>query len=149
MKGRSKGAIVKQTQTLVAQERVVETAAMLLKFKSRRYITDYLTAKYGIKIRTCDGIITHAYEYIRNNYPIDRETIIVTHLEFYYDIAMQWKDLDPKASLKALDQVERLLKLHQDVPLIQNNTLNMNFDKITNEQLTEAIDNIKKAKLNA
>jgi hypothetical protein len=143
---RKKGQLAKQANAKVAEIRVAETAAMLLNFKSRRDITDYLTSTYGIQKRSCDNIITHAYEYIRNNYPVDRESIVITHLEFYYNLAQQWKDVDPRASLKALEQVERLLKLHQEVPLIQQNTLNMNFDKITNEQLTEAIESIRQAK---
>ncbi len=144
-----KNVVVNKKQNdIISQQRIAETAAMLLNFKSRRSIIDYLTSTYGIAARSCDAIITNAYAYIRENYKTDRESIIITHLEFYYDIASQWKDIDPKASLKALEQIEKLLKLHQDVPLIQNNTLNMNFEKITTEELMKAIENIKSGKNN-
>lgn len=146
---RKKNAIVKQANTVMAQERIVYTAAMLLNLKSRRYIIDELVKKYGISPRSVDKIISDSYAYIKDNYKTDRESIIVKHLEFYYDIASTWKDTDPKASLKAMEQIEKLLKLHQDVPLIQSNTLNLNMDSVTDEQLMKAIEAIKQQKNNA
>jgi hypothetical protein len=141
--------VKKPVSVLVSKQRVVEVAAMLLNFKSRRYIIDELTSKYGIAQRSCDAIITRAYQYIKDNYKTDRESVIITHLEFYYDLAQEWKTVDPRASLKALEQIEKLLKLHQDVPLIQQNTLNLNFEKISTEELLKAIDNIKQGKKDA
>ena len=132
----------------MAQERIVFTAAMLLNLKSRRYIIDELVKKYHIQPRSCDAIIHNAYSYIKDNYKTDRESIVIKHLEFYYDLAVQYKDIDPRASLKALEQIEKLLKLHQDVPLIQSNTLNLNMENVTDDQLMKAIENITKAKNN-
>ena len=34
---------------LAEEERIAETAALLLNLQSKRYITDFLTKKYGIK----------------------------------------------------------------------------------------------------
>lgn len=128
---------------VMAEERVAYTAALLLNLKSRRTIIDELVKKYNIQPKSCDVIISHAYAYIRDNYKTDRESIIIKHLEFYYDIATQWRDLDPKASLKAMEQIEKLLRLHQDLPLIQNNTLNLNMENVSDEQLIKAIENMK------
>jgi hypothetical protein len=134
---------------LQAEERIAFTAAMLLTLKSRRTIIDELVKTYGISPKSCDAIISNAYAYIKDNYKTDRESIVVKHLEFYYDLAAQWKDIDPRASLKALEQIEKLLKLHQDMPLIQSNTLNLNMDNVTDEQLMKAIEAIKQQKQNA
>ena len=120
--------------------RVEETADMVLAFKPRQDIVKHLMTTYGLKKRSTDIIITKAYEHIRNNYPVDRESIVLTHLNYYYDIATKWKDIDPKACLKALEQIEKLLKLHQENPLIQQNTLNMNFEKVSTDELLKAIE---------
>lgn len=132
----------------MSEQRVVETAALLLKFKSRRFIVDHLTSTYHIQPRSCDAIISNAYAYIKDNYKTDRESIVIKHIEFYYDLAMKWESVDPRASLKALEQVEKLLKLHQDQPIIQSNTLNLNMENITDEQLKQAIESIKRDKNN-
>jgi hypothetical protein len=139
--------LVKRHRTNIAeQKRIVEIAAMLLNLQSKRYIVDYLVNTYGIKERSCDYLITRGYEYIRDNYKTDRESIIIKHLEFYYDVAREWKAIDPRASLKAMEQIEKLLKLHQDMPLIQQNTMNLNFDNVSDEQLLKAIETITKNK---
>lgn len=147
-KPRKKGAVVRQANSIAMQKRVVETAALLLNMKSRRYIIDHLVQTYKIQPRSCDLIITKAYAYIKDNYKTDRESIVIKHLEFYYDLAVQWKDVDPRASLKALEQIEKLLKLHQDMPLIQSNTLNLNMENVSDEQLMKAIESIKSTKDN-
>ena len=137
----------RKTLTAIAtEERTAEVAAMLLNLRSRRDIHDFLIQKYNLKPRSCDNIIAAGYAYIRENYKTDRESVIVKHLEFYYDIARNWKDIDPKASLKAMEQIERLLKLHQEAPLIQNNTLSLNLENVTDEQLMKAIEEIGKNK---
>jgi hypothetical protein len=146
---KKKGVLATQATSVEVKQRIVETAAMLLNFKSRRFIIDELVAKYKVQPRSCDAIITRAYQYIKDNYKTDRASIVITHLEFYYDLAQQWKLIDPKASLKALEQVEKLLKLHQDVPLIQQNTLNLNFEDVSTVELIKAIENIKQGKKNA
>lgn len=146
---KKKGVLATQAISVEVKQRIVETAAMLLNFKSRRFIIDELVAKYKVQPRSCDAIITRAYQYIKDNYKTDRASIVITHLEFYYDLAMAWKLIDPKASLKALEQVEKLLKLHQDVPLIQQNTLNLNMENVSTVELIKAIENIKQGKKNA
>ena len=138
------GLARKPTATLVEiQERTVETAAMLLDFKSRRYIIDFLVDKYGLHPRSVDAIITKGYAYIKDNYKHDRDSIVVKHLEFYYDLAMQHKDVDPRASLNPLEQIEKLLRLHQEQPLISHQTLNLNMENVSDEQLRKAIESIK------
>ena len=142
--------ITKRHRTnLAEEERIAEIAAMILNLQSKRYIVDNITEKYGIKPRSVDYLITQAYNYISENYKTDRESIIVKHLEFYYDIAREWKSIDPRASLKAMEQIEKLLRLHQDVPLIQQNTMNLNLDNVSDEQLMKAIESISKSKNNA
>ena len=132
----------------LAQQRVVEVAALLLTLKSRRFIEDELTTKYHIQRRSCDKIITQAYAYIQDNYKTDRESVVTKHIEFYYDLAMQWKDIDPRTALKALEQVEKLLKMHQDQPLvaIQNN---FNMENVTNDVLIKKIEELKAIKKDA
>jgi len=121
---------------------------MLLTLKSRRSIEDELTSKYNIQRRSCDKIITQAYAYIRDNYKTDRESVVTKHIEFYYDLAMQHKDIDPRAALKALEQVEKLLKMHVDNPIvaIQNN---YNMEAVSDEVLIKKIEELKKIKANA
>ena len=136
----------RNTSSLLVEERTAYTAALLLNLQSRRYIVDELCKKYQIQPRSCDNIISRAYEYISENYRTDRQSIIIKHLEFYYDIARDWRTIDPKASLKALEQIEKLLRLHQDTPLIQSNTLNLNMDNVSDEQLMKAIEAIKQQK---
>jgi len=139
---------VRQANSAKAQQRIVETAAMLLTLKSRRSIEDELTSKYNIQRRSCDKIITQAYAYIRDNYKTDRESVVTKHIEFYYDLAMQHKDIDPRAALKALEQVEKLLKMHVDNPIvaIQNN---YNMEAVSDEVLIKKIEELKKIKANA
>ena len=130
----------------VTTMRIVETSEMILNLKSRRYIIDFLVTKYGIQPRSCDKIISQANQHISDNFRTDRNSIIAKHLQVYYDIAADCKLVDPKSSLKALEQIEKLLKLHQDVPLIQHNTMQLSLDNVTDEQLIKAIENIKTIK---
>jgi len=118
---------------------------MLLTLKSRRFIEDELTTKYNIQRRSCDKIITQAYAYIKDNYKTDRESIVTKHIEFYYDLAIQHKDIDPRAALKALEQVEKLLKMHQDTPVV---AIQNNFDMsgVTNDVLIKKIEELKQIK---
>lgn len=135
--------------TVMAAERVEKTAAMLLEMKPRLEVVEWLCTTYKIRPASCDAILTNAYKLIRAEYNRNPDDVVSKHLSFYYKLAEEWKHVDPKVSLKALEQVEKLLKMHSDAPLIQNNSLSLNFDNVNTEDIAKAIENLKHGKISA
>lgn len=129
-------------QTL-AEERVEEIAAMILDFKPRKEIVDFVCKKYNVKPKTVDFLLIDAHAYIRNHRTTNFETIVELHIKTYLDIIRDNRTTDPRTSLMAMAQLEKLLKLNSDAPIIQQNILNLNLDKLDNEQLLNYINKIK------
>lgn len=134
--------ISSQTKAIVSA-RTEEVAVMILELKSRKYIEDMLMDKYNIKKSTVCHIVANAYKLIKNNYPVDRESIVSTHLNHYYKLAADAAAiLDVKGSVAALQAIEKLLKLHTENPLVQMNSLNIQLDSVSTEDLIGAIKKI-------
>jgi len=84
-----------------------------------------------------------AHRYIRDHRTTNFESIVERHIKTYCDIIRDNKTTDPRASMIAMGQLEKLLKLNSDAPIIQQNILNLNMDKIDNDQLIDYIKKIK------
>ncbi len=124
---------------LVANQRIKEVAAMLLLCKPRAEIIDYCVKNYGIKEVSVANIVTSAYKYIRETHDVDRENLVVLHIQYYYDIYAQAKALgDNRGAIQALNSVEKLLKLVAPDSLTQNN-FNFDLSKFTVSELRELI----------
>lgn len=116
-----------------------EIAAMLLTARPRSEIIEHCCTKYGVQESSVAAIVTRAYQYIRDTHAIDREGLIATHLQHYYDIYAQAKQLgDSRGAIMALNSIEKLLKLTNDT-LVQNNTLNVNLKDLTLNELKELL----------
>lgn len=133
--------------SIMTAERVNKTAGMLLSLKPRLEIVEFLTTNYHIQPKSCDAIITNAYQLIRAEYNRNPDDVVSKHLAFYYKIAEDWKSVDPKAAMKALENIEKLLKMHVEAPLIQNNSLSLNFENVNTEDIMNAINNLKQGKI--
>jgi hypothetical protein len=58
----------------------------------------------------------------------------------YYDIMNDAKQLgDSSARIKALQAIEKLLKVTSDAPIIQQNTLNLNLKELSKEEIKEML----------
>jgi hypothetical protein len=117
-----------------------EVAAMLLLAKPRSEIIEHCCNTYGIQEVSVANIVTRAYKYISETHAIDREGLVVTHVQHYYDLYAIAKTLgDVRGAVQALQGIEKILKLTNDV-LVQNNSLTVNLKDLT---LTELKDLLK------
>lgn len=116
-----------------------EVAAMLLTARPRSEIIEHCCTKYGVTEGTVATIVTRAYKYISETHQIDREGLVNTHIQHYYDIYAQSKQLgDSRGAIAALNSIEKLLKLTADNQ-VTNNTLNVNLKDLTLNELKELL----------
>ena len=116
-----------------------EVAAMLLTARPRSEIIEHCCTNYGIQESSVAAVVTRAYAYIRDTHAIDREGLVTTHIQHYYDIYAQAKAVnDNRGAIMALNSIEKLLKLTNDT-LVQNNTLTVNLKDLTLTELKELL----------
>ena len=116
-----------------------EVAAMLLLAKPRSEIIKHCCTKYMIQESSVAAVVTRAYNYIRDTHAIDREGLVTTHVQHYYDIYAMAKTLgDARGAIQALNSIEKLLKLTNDA-LVTNNSLTVNLKDLTLTELKELL----------
>ncbi len=116
-----------------------EVAAMLLLARPCSEIIEHCCTNYGVAETTVANIVTRAYIYIKETHAIDREGLVTTHIQHYYDLYAMAKSLgDARGAIAALNSIEKLLKLTNDT-LVQNNTLTVNLKDLTLTELKELL----------
>ena len=131
------------TKQLDISRRREEVLQLLMNFKGHSYIQDYIQSKYDVGKKSVERDITIAYETIKNDYPIDTQSIVEKHIAMYYDLANQAKEqYDAKGAAAILEKIEKLLKLHQPDVVINNNTQNntLNLENISVEELKKLLN---------
>lgn len=121
-----------------------EILDLLLQGKSNNEIALIMMDKFKLKRGTVNNLITRAYKTIRSNYDVEVDNIIHKHVGMYYQIMNDAKSLgDSSARIKALQAIEKLLKVTSDAPIIQQNTLNLNLKELSKDEIKEmlGIDN--------
>ncbi len=117
-----------------------EILDLLLQGKSNNEIALIMMEKYKLKRGTVNNLITRAYKTIRTNYDVEIDNLIHKHIHMYYDIMNDAKQLgDSSARIKALQAIEKLLKVTSDAPIIQQNTLNLNLKELSKEEIKEML----------
>ena len=120
---------------------VRECAAMLLTSRPRSEIIEYFTTKYGYAETSVTSIVTHAYKYIAETHGHDREGLVMSHIEKYYDVYRLAVSLgDSRGAIQALNSIEKLLKLVMPETAIQNNNINLDVSKLTLDELKELVN---------
>jgi len=116
-----------------------EVAAMLLCAKPRSEIMQHCQDNYGYAETSVAAIITRAYQYLAETHKIDRDATIILHLQYYYDLYAQAKQLgDTRGAVQCLNSIEKLLKLTSD-SLVTNNSLTVNLKDMTLSELKELL----------
>lgn len=129
----------------VSIERTRECAAMLLLCRSRSEIIEHFCTKYGLKETSVANIVTNAYKYIAQTHAVDREGLVYTHIEKYYDVYRLAIQLgDSRGAVQALNSIEKLLKLVLPDTAIQNNNITLDASKLSIEELKEMLGSINK-----
>lgn len=117
-----------------------EVAAMLLTARPRSEIIKHCCETYGVAESTVAGIVTRAYAYIRETHALDKEGIVHTHVQHYYDVYRMAISIgDSRGAVQALNSIEKLLKLTAPDALVQNNTLNVSLKDLTLSELKELL----------
>ncbi len=117
-----------------------EVAAMLLTARPRSEIIEHCCNKYGVQESSVAAIVTRAYRYIQETHALDKEGIVHTHVQHYYDIYRTALALgDSRGAVQALNSIEKLLKLTQPDTLVQNNSLTVNLKDLTLNELKELL----------
>ena len=118
-----------------------EVAAMLLTSRPRSEIIEHCCDKYGIQESSVAAVVTRAYEYIRDTHSHERDGLVASHIEKYYDVYRTAMSLgDSRGAIQALNSIEKLLKLVAPETAIQNNNINLDVSKLTVEELKELIN---------
>jgi predicted transcriptional regulator len=122
---------------LQKQERVEEIADMLLHHKSNKEIQAFIAEKYGITENTVKNYLSDANHLIQEQVP-EIKSIIAKNVDTYRRIIKDSESEDKRTTILAMAGLEKLLRLQG--PEIQNNTqINLNFDNVDTEELTELI----------
>lgn len=117
-----------------------EILDLLLQGKSNNEIALIMMEKYKLKRGTVNNLITRAYKTIRTNYDVEIDNLVHKHIHMYYDIMNDAKQLgDSSARIKALQAIEKLLKVTSDAPVIQQNTLNLNLKELSKDEIKEML----------
>lgn len=126
----------------VSEERMLLVVDMLMNLKTRSQIHQELYDRYGSGRKNTDYIITQAYKVIKESYLPDKEAIINQHINRYYEIANDAKDiLDNKSQIAALQAIEKLLRMHQPDVAIQQNTLQLDLKDMSINDLKQLLSN--------
>ena len=122
------------------EERDSEIVQMLLDCKPKSYIYTELNNKYNIGRKAVDALLSKAYISIKENYAVDRENVINTHIQKYYKIVDDATTLyDTKSQLGALAAIEKLLRLHQPDVAIQQNHLTLDLKDYSVDDLKKLL----------
>lgn len=124
----------------VAMDRIRECAAMLLTSRPRSEIIAHFTEKYGVQESSVANIVTNAYRYIAETHNHEREGLVMSHIEKYYDVYRMSISLgDSRGAVQALNSIEKLLKLVIPETAIQNNNFNLDVSKMSLSDLKELL----------
>jgi hypothetical protein len=128
----------------VSMDRIREVAAMLLTSRPRSEIIQHCCDNYGIQESSVANIVTNAYKYISETHGHDREGLIVSYVEKYYDVYRMAIGMgDSRGAIQALNSIEKILKLVMPDTAIQNNTFKLDLKDCSIEDLRALLkDNI-------
>lgn len=127
-KGRKPAALV-----AVRQEEVLR---LMVKGMPTKEICVIIADKYGVGRAAIEKDITAAYKYLKENIERKIGDVVSVHVMRYekiYDEAMQIGDF--RSAIAALKEIEALLKVRENQPLVANNTLHVHLDGLSTEQI--------------
>ena len=147
MGGCKKEEVMARTTDLVIAERRDEVCKMLISGKHTRNIASHIREKYGVSSKTVERDITIIYAEIKDYTSRNLDEVLSMHIQRYELVFEKaYEMMDYGNALKALAAIEKLLRMHQDVPLvaIQQNTLSL--DGLSTPQIIEAIKALRNEK---
>jgi hypothetical protein len=125
---------------VIKAERVSEVIELLTEGRTYNEIQLHLQAKYNTTRRTHDADIEQAYNEIKEQYEKKNGNTISRHFNTYNHIisgALEDKQFD--VALKAMAQLEKLLKLHNPETALQINNNNLDLSHLSVEDLQKII----------
>lgn len=115
---------------------------MLLAGKSSQHIYDVIMQIHGVSKSVVMKDITTVYAEVKDYLNRNVEDVLATHISRYERIYEMSMDLmDVKNAMKALESIEKLLKMHTTQPLIQYNQLNLN--NVDDKTLLDIVQQLK------
>ena len=115
---------------------------MLLSGKSSQHIYDVIMQVHGVSKSVVMKDITIVYAEVKDYLNRNVEDVLATHIGRYERIYEMSMDLmDVKNAMKALESIEKLLKMHTTQPLIQYNQLNLN--NVDDKTLLDIVKQLK------
>ena len=133
-----------RTTDLVITERRDDTCKMLIGGKHTRNIIAAMREKYGVSRQTVERDITLIYREIREYTSRNVEEVLSMHIQRYEDVYEKCMEMyNYGDALKALAAIEKLLKMHQDTPLIAIQQNSLALDGMSTPEIMEAIKALK------
>ena len=123
---------------------------MLLEGKSSRHIVAYINLHYGVGRSTVEGDMTVVRKELVQQFHMEKQDVIALHVKRYEHLYQLYMDrgteadgwnphYNPEIASKMLEKKEKLLQLHNPDVLVQNNTLNINLEKLTKDEIKELL----------
>jgi hypothetical protein len=117
---------------------------LLVSGKPTRMIATTISNKWGCSAKTVERDITITYKEIKAYTQRKFDDVLGTHIARYervYEQAMEM--MDYANAIKALQATEKLLKMHEDTPLVAIQQNSLNLDGMSTTQIIEAIKVLK------
>ena len=149
MGGCKKEEVMARTTDIVISERRDLVMKRLVSGKHTRDIIAEIRDRYGVSRQTVEKDITIIYKEIREYTNRNIDDVLTIHIQRYEHVYERCLEMyNYSDALKALAAIEKLLRMHQDTPLIavQQNTLAL--DGMTTPQIIEAIKALKNENTN-
>lgn len=129
----------KQADVLIRRNEVRE---LLLSGKNTQHIYSFIIEKYGVTKSVVMRDIAYTYSDVREYLNRNIEDVLATHIGRYeriYELSMDM--YNTRDAMKALESIEKLLKMHTAQPLIQYNQLNLN--NVDDKTLLDIVQQLK------
>ena len=136
---------MRKTPATIKQEEIAsrrdDILTHLLKGHKTADIKVDIAKRYDCSTSTVELDLTHCYAEIKNNSDPDLPENVNKHLMKYNQVfssAMASKD--HKAAIQALQGIERILHLHNEVPLVMLQQNNLNLESLSLPELQELLN---------
>jgi len=144
-----KGICGKKTNQIIVADRQLQLKQLLLDGCGRIEMRNYAIKNFGITANTFNKYMTQINNDFREYTQKHGELIILEHIEKYdYIYRRNIKKGNDIVALKALDQKEKLLKIHEDKNIhnylvnVTNNNVTNNFENFLDVEELIKIQNI-------
>ena len=127
--------------TRMQREKMIrEIGVLILKATPRSSIVEILVQKYNYSHRTTDDLIVEAQRAVAKSFTNDELEIAKNQIKHLCEATISDEEEFIMAKLKSAEILMKLMKLSGPETAIQNNTINLNLNDLTLDELKKIIN---------